>query len=345
MKVYQSILTNLSIALLLAMPLFSFESHAAQRYQSELIQAQPAQYHISRTGKVSFKRTVNLSFKVNGYLSDLNVDEGDVFSHNKVLAALETVELKEDKNTAYARLVLAKKEVERVQAMMSKNLSSQKELDVAETDVETTRSAYQVAYYNLEKSQLIAPFNGIVVQRYSDLGELQSPGQPALEVAALENNLVVKVALTSEEVSLVKLKQEVSISLGQLTRVTGYISKMPAMADKNSHLFVVEVLIPQMPNSSTVISGQLAKIDVRVRRSGYVYKLPVAALNSIAVNGEAIVVVMENDKHRKRTFKIDGISNDFVYLSADNNSPALRVVTQGWQHIMFKDNQDAKATN
>ena len=48
----------------------------AQSYDTEVISAELYSDTIKRTGKLDYKRTLNLSFKSSGYLALLNVDEG-----------------------------------------------------------------------------------------------------------------------------------------------------------------------------------------------------------------------------------------------------------------------------
>ncbi|MGL1957598.1 MAG: efflux RND transporter periplasmic adaptor subunit [Colwellia sp.] len=310
-----------------------------KKYHVEEVSAEPFIEKIQRTGKVNFKRTVNLSFKTSGFLTLLSVDEGDIFSENKLLAALDTTELKEDKNAKYAQLLQAKRDVNRIQKLLAKELSSEQAHDDAKTLVETARAAYQIAYYNLEKAQVLAPFNGVVVARYTELGELQSPSQVALQVAALENNLVIKVALTGEEISLVKLNQAVQVSLAHLGIVEGKISKIPAMADSQSHLFNIEVLLPKMAAGKPLIAGQLAQITIHINSHDFVYRLPIAALNGVNPQGKALVALKDKGKLRQQAFDIYKLDNSYLYLYATETVKPLSVITQGWQHLSLSVNE------
>ncbi len=179
----------------------SVQSAPNEGYQTTQIESELYTQVIQRTGKVDFARVVNLSFKTAGFLTELNIDEGDLFKENQLLAALDISELEADKNATYSRLLQAKRNIGRVKTLMKKKLSSQRDLDDAITSVETTRANYRVANYNLEKAQLFAPFEGVVVKRYTDLGELQTPGVTALQVASLDNNLITRVSLTGEEIA------------------------------------------------------------------------------------------------------------------------------------------------
>ncbi|KGJ96760.1 efflux RND transporter periplasmic adaptor subunit [Colwellia psychrerythraea] len=309
----------------------------AQQLETKTIKVKPIVKEINRTGKVAFKRTLNLSFKSNGYLEEINVDEGDSFTKGQLLAELDSAELIAEKNASYARLLQAKRDVKRINTLLRKNLSSQQALDNAETLVETTRASHKVAAYNLSKAQLYAPFDGVVITRFTEAGELQSPNQSALQIAAIENNLVVRVALTANEVKLVKLQQKVNVNLPQFGVVKGRVSKVPAIADQQSHLFTIEVLLSGLTTSQVVV-GQLAHMLTDVITDTLAYRLPISALNSVDSKGRALIMVLgvnstQADKYKQQAYVIKQLSNKYIYLSAQQGSLPLTVVTRGWQHI------------
>jgi RND family efflux transporter MFP subunit len=332
------LLTGLFItSLFLAMPLH------AQKIETKVVTISPIVKKINRTGKLTFRRTANLSFKTGGYLEKLTVDEGDYFVKGQVLAQLENDELKAEKNASFARLRQAKQEVKRVEALLSKNLSSQQALDDANTLVETTRSSHQIAEYNLVKAKIIAPFDGVVLSRFTDLGELQSPNQRVLQLAATENNLIIRVALPANEVQLIKLNQVVKVDLNDVGLTRGTISKIPAIADEQSHLFSVEILLTST-KATQVVVGQLAYISTEVLTRNLAYKLPIEALNSVDNQGRALVMVQDKsseklDTYNQQAFSILQLSNDYIYLSSQPESKPLTVVTRGWQHLALPAKQ------
>ncbi len=317
--------------------LFMFIGTHANATQLDFINVavEPYQQEIKRTGKLAFKRTLNLSFKSAGYLTGLTVDEGEYFSQGQALARLDVAELIEDKNSKYAQLLQAKREVNRVRSLLQKKLSSQQQLDDALTLVETRRAAYKVAYYNLEKAQIIAPFDGIVLARHADLGELQSPGKTVLTVAATENNWIIKVALTDAEISQVRLHQPVKVNLFKLGMMDGVISKIPALANEQSNLFTIEVLLPKISSQAGIIAGQLAEVIIATKSNKMVYRVPMSALIAVDEQGLAMLAVKQaqNKPIKKEKFTIYQMDNHYLYLLAQQNSPPLQLLTQGWQQL------------
>lgn len=309
-------------------------SSIAQSYKSQEIVAAPFEQSINKTGKLAFKRTLDLSFKATGYLKVLTVDEGEYFSAGDTLAALETTELAATKNATYATLLNAKRNVHRVSELIAKELSSAQALDTAKTEVETARAAYKNAFYNLEKAQIIAPFSGQVIKRYTDIGELQSPGNTALSIAALENNWIVKVALTEREVALLSLNQSVNVRLNNAGNINGVISKIPAISNAETQLFDVEILLPSVNSKMRLIAGQLAHVSMGSTSADYVYQVPIDALMSIDDQGYAILMVVEDgETPSQQAFPIYQLNNHHIYVTAESTNNAITVVTHGWHNL------------
>lgn len=319
--------------------LFYFPSLVlANRYHIEEISVKPIHQVITRTGKLAFKRTLNLSFKNSGYLTKLLIDEGDYFEKGQLLASMDTIEFKENKNAAYANLMQAKSDVNRTVHLLENNLSSERELEVAKTLLETTRADYKVAFYNLEKAQVFAPFSGVVLNRYAELGELMTPGRELVKVAALKNNWVVKVALTGVEVSQVRLQQKVKVRLHTLGDVEGIIVRIPAISNVDGNLFMVDILLPKLLLTSGVIAGQIAEVSIEVAQNDFAYKLPIKALMALDDNGSALITIANKKApddvvFTQRAFNIVKFDNNAIFLQASKKGPPIQVVTNGWQHL------------
>lgn len=313
--------------------LWLMASTQAQNYKTELIQVQPYAPLIERTGKLSFKRTSGLAFKSVGYLTDITVEEGEWFAQGDLLATLDTAELMADKNAKYSQLLHAKRELNRVKSLLAQNLGSEQQLDAAQTQVDISRSAYRVVYYNLEKAQIVAPFDGVVIQRSGELGELQSPGVNVLEVAAIEHNWVVKVALTEAEVQQIVIDQKVDLWLSQ-QKIQGRISKIPVSAELSSGLFIIEVMLPPLSRQTRLIAGQMVKVAISSLMTSQVYSLPISALIGMDEHQRAKVMIEEEAGELVvRTFEVFQMTNQQLLLRASPEFSTITAVVEGWQQM------------
>jgi len=322
---------NLSIILWLAWSPFSF----ALNYQIADAQPKQVSFAIERTGKLAFQHTVNLAFKSTGYLVKLTVNAGDVFQQEQVLASLDAAELIEDKNIKYVQLLQAKRDVKRLTALLKRELSAQQQLDDAKTRLDISRSAYRVAYYNLQKAQINAPFYGVVLSKDAQLNELQIPGRTVLTVAPLEHNWIVKVALTEAELSQIQLQQMVQVHFNTFD-MSGIVSKIPALADVHSQLFTIEITLPHFQYHSGIAAGQVAKVMFKPHYTQLLYQLPVSALVGVNSSGQAIIFTQSAQSKIpvRRMFELVRLDGSNVYLKTQSQDELLHYVVQGWQHLV-----------
>ena len=86
--------------------------------------------------------------------------------------------------------------------------------------------------------------------------------------------------------------------------------------------------------TSAMIAGQLAGVSIAFESDKFVYRLPIAALVAVDDDGKAIVIAQspESSDFKQYRFSVLQLDNDYVYLQANRNDEALKVVTKGWQN-------------
>jgi hypothetical protein len=145
----------------------------------------------------------------------------------------------------------------------------------------------------------------------------------------------------------VNLEQKIAVKLAQFGLVTGVVSRIPAIADRQSHLFTIDILLAEL-KATQVVVGQLAHISTQVTTDIFAYRLPIEALNSVDNQGRALVMLQDpseaTDKFSQQAFEIKRLSNNAIYLSAESSSLPLTVITQGWQQLaLTKAKKENKA--
>ena len=107
-----------------------------------------------------------------------------------------------------------------------------------------------------------------------------------------------------------------------------------------SHLFSVDFLLNDI-NINKISIGSLAEVKVKITTKTLVYKLPIEALNGIDEQDRALVVISENSSnvlksYRQHAFDIRKISNQYIYLLAQQGASPITVVDNGWQKLIHK---------
>jgi RND family efflux transporter MFP subunit len=155
-------------------------------------------YTVTRTyqGRVEAARRSALGFELSGKVTGLKVDEGARVAAGDTLAALDTERLRARRREVEAALdsaradrALARSTLERVQGARDANAVSAQRLDearerlaAAEARVREAAARLESIDVDLAKSELTAPYDGLVATRHVDEGDVVAAGQPVLDL-------------------------------------------------------------------------------------------------------------------------------------------------------------------
>lgn len=287
--------------------------------QAETITLSPEPHITSskRVGQLNFYRTYQYSFKSTGQLTTLNVDVGDQFKKGQLLAAVDTDDLNSELNQLLAEKKFVNEEVKRLTKLKKQNAVAVREVEKLKAQSSQLKAAITRVRDYLSAAIIKAPYDGVVLMRTADLGEWVAPGQLVLEVAPIENNLVVSVSVSETEVSNLSYGADVEIvsrSDGKASMAS--VKKVSATPNVQTGLFSVDLAIEPM---SDMIIGKMFDVSVS-QNNEFVFRIPVE-LASVDFNKTALVKVMdEQNQPALKRFQVVGYDLDNVFVSARDYS-------------------------
>ncbi len=146
-------------------------------------------YKITRElpGKLLPAQQSNLAFEIPGKINVINVDIGDTVRKGQILAELDDREATAQLKQAKARYDLALQILNRYKDLRSEGHISIQDLDNANSEELIAKSQYEFFKVKLEQTKLIAPFDGVIQNRYLDTGSVINGGIPILEILGSKN--------------------------------------------------------------------------------------------------------------------------------------------------------------
>ena len=155
-------------------------------------------YEVARrfTGRVVARRISELGFERSGLVTEVLVDDGATVAAGDVIARLDTrileaerVRLVADREQVIAQLDLARRTSERRQALARAGHSSQQAYDDARFEVQSleaqlrsVEAAVAAIDVDLDKTILVAPFDGRISGRAVDEGAVVQAGQSVVRI-------------------------------------------------------------------------------------------------------------------------------------------------------------------
>ncbi len=117
---------------------------------------------------------------------------------------------KETIDTAKARVAEGKAILDQAKANMKKIEAAEKEVETAAAGVKAAQSALKLAEIQLQRTQLKAPFVGVITSRNVELGEVVSPGREVFSLSDL-SRVELKIFVDETEIGKVKPGQKAEV--------------------------------------------------------------------------------------------------------------------------------------
>ncbi len=274
-------------------------------------------------GVVDFDQNAGISSEISGLMVSHKMIEGRVVKKGDLLVKLNTEFLEKDIGVIDqqiaqlgVRIEKNRKNLKRFETLFKEDATSEKDYDdlaFSLRELQAERASLKVTRakkkLELDKSQIRAPFDGLVVERFKDVGEWISPDDPICRLAAVRQT-VIKVPVSESLIRFVRPGQAVVVIVDALKReFKGRISTVVPKVDPKSKTFELKVgvdftpgLMQNMSASVNVPTGhkknlKMIKRDALVRHEGkqFVYsvvegKAKILPVQVSAVDGEYLGV-------------------------------------------------------
>jgi membrane fusion protein (multidrug efflux system) len=147
---------------------------------------EPVSSLYSTSATLRADKTATVTARTRGVVENLLVEEGDRVASGQVLVQLEDDEqIIAAERAATARDTTAR-EFERARTLHEQDLLSEEAFETARRDADDAAQAAALAELTLARTQVRAPFGGIVLKRHLDVGATVSDGTALYDLADLD---------------------------------------------------------------------------------------------------------------------------------------------------------------
>ncbi len=209
------------------------------------------------SGPVAPVRGTDLSAQESGPVVALPVAKGASVKAGEIIIEQDRRILKAERDAAAAALAAQAYNVDKVRELHKAGKVSQFELLNAESAWAQARGLADVADERYRRAGIRAPFDGVLVDRYVELGQLVGPGQRVARVID-PFTLKLEAYLTDEQVRAVRVGEPATVVLGDVaTPAAGTVAWIGFEADRLTGKFKIEVEIPN--GDLTLRSGVIGR--------------------------------------------------------------------------------------
>jgi RND family efflux transporter MFP subunit len=242
----------------------SFESAIeVQLTTASLSSPSQANAVLTASGYVVAQRKAAVASKATGRLEYLGVVEGDRVKKGRVLARIEDTDMKASLDQARANLQLneadlkdATQWLDRQKKLLQSGVSTQSDYDAAEAryrrvlaSIDVAKAAVTGAEVALENTLIRAPFDGTVLTKNADVGEMVAPmaasasSKSAVVTIADMGSLQVEADVSESNIERIVPNQpcEITLDAYPAVRYQGYVAKVVPTADRAKATVMVKV--------------------------------------------------------------------------------------------------------
>jgi RND family efflux transporter MFP subunit len=276
---------------------------------------------LTASGYVVARRKAAVASKGTGTLVYLGVEEGDRVKKGQLIARLEDADVsaslqraKENLRVAEADLKDAKQSLERSRILLKEGIIAQAEFDAAEAryqrvvaSIDAAKFAVKEAEVAVENTRIVAPFDGTVLKKNADVGEIVAPlagaasSRAAVVTIADMNSLEVEADVSEANITRVFSGQHCEIRLDAYPEQSyrGSVNKIVPTADRAKATVLVKINFKNYDRR--VLPEMGAKITFLAKDSGddAAAAKPLLTVPAAAVaerNGRRVVYQVKGDQ-------------------------------------------------
>ena len=150
------------------------------------------------SGYVVPRRRATISAQVSGRLVKLHFDEGSIVRAKDLLAEIDPRDYQARANEAKANVADAERELQRQKDLLAGGAGTRQAVDAQQTRLDVFRAQLEAAEIDLQNTKIHAPFDGTVIQKQAEIGEMVSPG--IVVSGAISSGAILSLADTEIEI-------------------------------------------------------------------------------------------------------------------------------------------------
>ena len=298
-----------------------------------MVVAREVHREIGITGIIKAKETVKLSFKLGGKVEEVYFDENDSVKAGVVLARLEQTEINARVTQAEVGVDKAKRDLERIQKLYDDNVIPLAQLQDATSALEKAQADLVIAQYNLDHTELRAPFAGRIAFKLIQESELIGPGTPAFVLVDIRE-VKVEIGVSDSDIGKIQIGDEAEIRVDSYPSMSfvGVVTRKAIAADQASGTFKVEITVEN--RDERLLPGMIAQVSIRTQTYSAMF-VPIEALSSDD-KGQGMLFVVDRNRVHKKEVSVGNIKGNQAEI-VEGVGLQDRVVVKGADRVKEGD--------
>ena len=312
------------------------------------IKVEPQQFDhfLELQGNVQTKQNLVIYPEFNGTLTKVYVEEGQRVKKGQILAKIDDGGLSQQLAQLQIQADLAKTTFERQERLWKENIGSEIQYLQAKSSFEAQQQAVNQLKTQLAKTNVTAPFSGVIDDVITDQGSVVSPGMSQLMRIVNLDNMYIETDVPESYITNITVGKTVKINFPVLGKtIEGKIRQAGNFINPANRTFKVEIAVPNTDKS--IKPNLTAKLKINDYSSAKAILIPQSIISENA-NGEQYIYVI-NEINDKNEGKVDRViietgkaQGDVIEVISGIETQA-EIIKEGARSV--KDGQSVKVIN
>jgi membrane fusion protein (multidrug efflux system) len=212
------------------------------------------------TGTLAPSETVTLVSELSRRLIKIHVEEGQQVAKGALLFELDTSDVAAERKRLEVQLELARKSAIRQRELVSARVGTEAEAEVAETKVAELLASRNMLDVTIAKSQIRAPFGGVLGLRKVSVGSWVTPSTPLITLSDV-SQLKIDFRVPERHASAVRVGSTFQLRVdGNPGTFQGKVIATEASVDLDSRSLAVRGVV----EAQGLLPGAFAKVEIPV---------------------------------------------------------------------------------
>ena len=257
---------------------------------------------INVRGHTEASRMVIVRAETPGTIDTIRVNKGDRVTQGQIIATLDLGDRPSRLAEIEALLAQRQLEYDIARALAAQGQQPVTRVAAAQTAFESAAGNLARLLLDMEKTEIRAPFDGVIEERQIQIGDFISPGSPAATLVDEDPFLVVG-QVSESEIDQIELGSTGTAVLLNGTELQGTIRFIATIADSQTRTFRVELQVPNpdrtlraeatadfsipvgtvaahLVSSAVLVLDDAGNLGIKLVNFGVVEQVPVIVLSS-----------------------------------------------------------------
>jgi len=296
---------------------------------------------VMASGKIEATNSANLSTRMMGYVNKVYVKVGDRVKKGQLLISINNVDLQAKRAQVNANITkataafnIAEKDYNRFKNLYKENSASQKEMDDMTAHYEMSKAGLEAA--NQMKNEINAqfayvdirsPFNGIVTNKFIEVGDMANPGVPLIAVES-PNNFEVTAMVPESNISQIKSGSKVEVQVKSIHKtLQGKVTEVSTSAKNTGGQYLVKIVLDK--TDDRILSGMFATVQFPVEKNKNSTSIVLVPASAIVKYGglKGVYTVSEQNTALLRWLRLGKTYGDKVEILSGLNVDEQYIVS------------------